>query len=435
MPQVAAAAALQRVPVLQAQVMFTCNNACWFCLDRNEVDGEFHGGPPVVPFARIEALLRAHAGQLRAVMFTHGEPTLHPQLPQMIALARALGYGHVGVVSNGRKLGDATYARALCEAGANRFVISIHGPDAETHDACVGKQAFGEASAGLGNLAALKGEFPLQLTTSTVASRLNLGKLCQTATFVIDAGADRAVVNVVRPTGHAAKHFEKVVPPYRDLVAALTPWMNEPPERRNRLVVEDIPPCAAGPLAPLVGTLEAWVVPKGDESATAPRAKARLFAGQIAPPAAMENGVTGELAKRPQCQDCVHNGHCWGVWQAYATAYGWQEFAPVLATPASSQFEVAATAALGPQEVASALPSAWRLQNWTLDGKHDRLLLDLHGGAQSLRVIVTAAAPDARAYLRAAPWAWSYASAEFSADIDAVLRTLATAFAAQEHPT
>ncbi|MSQ84108.1 MAG: radical SAM protein [Myxococcales bacterium] len=429
---VAHTASIRRVAVLQAQVMFACNNRCWFCLDRSEGDGEFHGGPPVVPLATIERLLRDHAGSVDAVMFTHGEPTLHPQLADMLKLARELGYAGRGVVSNARKLADRQLARELVDAGANRFVLSIHGGDAATHNASVGKDAFVQAREGLANLVALKVQADLELNSSTVASRLNLDKLFETVEFLLEQGIDHAVINVVRPTGHAAKHFTQVVPRYSEVVAALAPLADLPADRRLRVVMEDIPPCAAGPLTSLVGVLEAWIVPPSDESVTAPLAKSSNFAIPVADGAAATTGVTGDLVKRAECAACIHNSHCWGVWKTYVDAYGWQEFAPVLHTDdlAQSAFERAVNVELSADRVIARLPPQWSLVNWTLDGRRDRLLLDLSDGLQPFVAIVQSSEGARSAYVRAGPWAWSYSSAATPpAAAFAVLGALSAAFA------
>ncbi len=419
-PSIATSANLRRKAVLQAQVMFTCNNRCWFCLDRNEVDGEFHGGPAVVPFATIAALLQAHAGSVDAVMFTHGEPTLHPQLPAMLALARDLDFAGRGVVTNGRRLADGDRARALCEAGANRFVVSIHGPDAATHNASVGRDAFVEAAAGLSQLVALRGEFDLELTTSTVASKLNLPRLADTLRWLLDRGADTAVVNVVRPTGHARKHFAKVVPRHAEVVAALAPLLELPHDLRRRIVLEDIPPCAAGPWVSLVGTLEAWVVPTTNESANAP--VARGTTAQVAAETVSGEASAGQTVKHSECTTCAANDHCWGVWEHYAHAYGWEEFQPIVGHSAASStaFERRVGELLPAHRLTQALPQAWQLLSWTLDGRRERLRLRIATDAGEFEVMVEAADAGRPAWIRRGHWAWSHGPGADAACLSAI---------------
>lgn len=400
---VATSAALRRVTVVQAQVMFTCNNQCWFCLDRSEIDGEFHGGPAIVPFARIEALLRQERARADAVMFTHGEPTLHPQLPEMLRLARDLGYTQRGVVTNGRKLADPTLARTLCEAGANRFVVSIHGATAAVHDASVGRPAFAQASVGLQNLASLKQEFGLQLASSTVVSRLNLAAVADCVRYLAAAGVGQIVLNVVRPTGHAAKHFQQVVPRYSEVVAQLAPLLAGNAELAQRVVVEDIAPCAAEPLAPWLGVLESWLVPASDESAAAPRSidLQRSGGAQLQQLAAVEQGVGGDLRKRPECRTCIHDRHCWGVWGRYLDAYGWDEFAPTLAAPTGhSAFAKRIASAASADRLQAGLPAGHSLLSWTLDERRDRLLFEIASAGDRLTLCLQPDAPEHPALLR-----------------------------------
>ncbi len=402
---VATSAALRRVTVVQAQVMFTCNNACWFCLDRSEVDGEFHGGPAIVPFARVESLLRQERARANAVVFTHGEPTLHPQLIDMLRLARDLGYEQRGVVTNGRKIADVDLARGLCEAGANRWVVSIHGANAQVHDASVGRPAFGQASQGLLNLASLKDEFGLQLASSTVVSRLNLAAVAETVSYLAAAGVAQIVLNIVRPTGHAAKHFAMVVPRYREVVEQLAPLLASRPDLARRVVVEDIAPCAAEPLAPWLGVLESWLVPAGDESANAPRSLDLQRAGPTATVqlGEVEQGVGGDLRKRAECRTCIHDRHCWGVWGRYLDTYGWQEFNPTLKPSAGhSEFAKRVSQVASTECLQAMLPLGWTLATWTLDERRDRLLFELAevDSAQSLTLCLQLDVPSEPALLR-----------------------------------
>jgi len=378
---------MRRVDALQARVMFSCNNACFFCLDRSEVDGLFHGGPAVVPFAHVERTLRAKAGEVDTVIFTHGEPTLHPQLPELVELAAKLGYRKRGLVSNGRRLSVPAYADRLLDAGINRFVLSIHGPDAATHDACVGRKAFAQASAGLANLAARKDDYDFELTTSTVVNHLNKHRVADTVRFVLEQRVDVAVLNVVRPMGNAARFFASVVPRYREVVDALERLFALEPAARHRVAIEDIPPCAAQKVAPMLGVLESWTAEITDES---PIAEAPLV--DLSAPPEFEVGIPGrDAVKREACATCAHDGQCWGVWRRYIDHYGWDEFQPVSAEAQRGQLEsafVAAVHATAPvATVAAAIGPAWSVRELTLDERRERALYDLqHTDGRTLQL-------------------------------------------------
>ncbi len=324
----AATPMLARVEALQCRVMYQCNNRCWFCLDRSEVDGDFHGGPRFVPRAHIERLLGERRAHVDSVVFTHGEPTLHPELIDFVGKARALGYRRIGLVSNGRRLADPAYARELLDAGLNDVVLSIHGDSPESHDAAVGRRAFHQTIEALRILAIARRERPLRLHTSTVVSHLNIDRIGEIVLFLLGFEIDTAVLNVVRPTGHAARYFDRVVPRYRDVVAALGGLHGLDAGARHRVAVEDIPPCVGRPIGPFLGVLEAWHI---DRVAESPEASDAAHHPQNADTlGAIDVGVgDGNLVKRESCQRCVHDAGCWGVWDRYVAEYGWDEFVPI----------------------------------------------------------------------------------------------------------
>ena len=66
------------------------------------------------------------------IILTGGEPTLHPELPDIARYAREQGL-HVRMITNGHKLSDERFAEALAEAGLQHAHVSIYSvrPDVE----------------------------------------------------------------------------------------------------------------------------------------------------------------------------------------------------------------------------------------------------------------------------------------------------------------
>lgn len=105
---------MQRVDM---KVGFACNNLCVFC-----VQGDKRHHYPQRSFEEICQHLKAEYDKgLRAVVFTGGEPTVHPDLVSAVRYARDLGYVSIQIQSNGRKFADEEYLDSLIEAGANEF--------------------------------------------------------------------------------------------------------------------------------------------------------------------------------------------------------------------------------------------------------------------------------------------------------------------------
>jgi MoaA/NifB/PqqE/SkfB family radical SAM enzyme len=100
------------------QVVRHCNHFCGFCSN------------PATPYSHDLATMRPLVDDLvrrgyYGVILTGGEPTLHPDLPAIARYARDAGL-HVRVITNGTRLADPAYARALAGAGVQLAHVSIY---------------------------------------------------------------------------------------------------------------------------------------------------------------------------------------------------------------------------------------------------------------------------------------------------------------------
>lgn len=107
------------------QVVRHCNHFCGFCSN------------PTTPYEHTLDSMKLLVDDLVArgyfgVILTGGEPTLHPELPAIAAYASGRGLD-VRVITNGTRLADPGYARALADAGVRRVHVSIYSirPDVE----------------------------------------------------------------------------------------------------------------------------------------------------------------------------------------------------------------------------------------------------------------------------------------------------------------
>jgi uncharacterized radical SAM superfamily Fe-S cluster-containing enzyme len=129
-----------RLPVVT--ITSACNLDCPICYVHNKNDDAYH--MPVADFAAILEHLRTdHGGELDIINLTGGEPTLHPQLFEMLELARAAGIHRVTVCSNGIKLAkDEAFVARLAAYGA-RFALSFDTFDPHTDHVMQGAQMLG----------------------------------------------------------------------------------------------------------------------------------------------------------------------------------------------------------------------------------------------------------------------------------------------------
>jgi 7,8-dihydro-6-hydroxymethylpterin dimethyltransferase len=111
-----------RLPVVT--ITSACNLDCPICYVHNKNDDAYH--MPLEDFGMILEHLRTdHGGELDIVNLTGGEPTMHPHLFEMLAMAKTAGIHRVTVCSNGIRLAkDEDFVKRLAALGA-RIALSF----------------------------------------------------------------------------------------------------------------------------------------------------------------------------------------------------------------------------------------------------------------------------------------------------------------------
>lgn len=336
----------------------TCNNHCRFCMEDDRARRQVHITGQTD--ADVRRMLADYAGR-DEVLFTSGEPTLNPHLPEYVALARELGYRTVALISNGRRLAYPAYLATLLRAGLTKLTISIHGHEAALHDGLTRtKGSFEQTRAALENAGKAKERRSLVLTTSTVITTKNLPHLEAIHAFLAGFAIDRMVFNVMMARGLGARHFARLMPPYAEVVARFRELVKGlPRDQVRRLALMDVPACVTEGLPGEVrGEIEPYEQFEHLGS-TGHRGKEVVLADQAwemsGPPVEdpdttklREEILTPGLAadglfylanrdrkdafarvKRDACATCRYVARCPGVWSVYAERRGWDEFVPV----------------------------------------------------------------------------------------------------------
>ncbi len=108
-------------PALRIKLTGVCNRTCSFCHE----EGDMRGIGAVVPnedfFECVETLVNSL--ELRRVMLTGGEPTLHQNL---LKIVRRITCPDISMTTNGIRYLDIQRWIALREAGLRKVIVSIH---------------------------------------------------------------------------------------------------------------------------------------------------------------------------------------------------------------------------------------------------------------------------------------------------------------------
>jgi radical SAM protein with 4Fe4S-binding SPASM domain len=113
------------------------------------------------------------------ICFTGGEATLCEFLVELVETAEDLGQV-TGLLTNGRRLADRDYVRALTGAGLDHVQITVESHLKEVHDRMVGAPGYEETLAGLRNAVAEN----VYTVTNTTLTQLNAPTVEETVEFL-----------------------------------------------------------------------------------------------------------------------------------------------------------------------------------------------------------------------------------------------------------
>jgi MoaA/NifB/PqqE/SkfB family radical SAM enzyme len=294
---------------LTINVFFKCNARCIFCVvgltGGDQTTGE-------LPLEQVgEELRRGYELGCRSVTFSGGEPTVYKGLAEAVRTARDLGYRGVEIKTNGIRLGSKEIVCELVEAGVDLFSISIHGPDAETHDWLVGvPRAFERAVAGARHVR----ELGAQLSLPTCIQRGNYERLPETVGMLVGLGPRFLLPTFIEPSGSAAFRFDDVVPRYSEV----RPYVREV---GRMLAGQDGFAWAfhGFPMCMLDGYEQySYDLVRGEEVVGA--SSTEDYYGYER---------TVYRTKSSRCRQCQLQAVCGGPWREYVDRRGWDEFEPV----------------------------------------------------------------------------------------------------------
>jgi len=295
---------------IDLKVGFACNNLCKFC-----VQGDKRDRLPAKPLAELrQALAEGRRSGASGVVFTGGEPALHPGLLGLVRRARELGYQDIQIQTNGRSFCYEKLVRKLIAAGVNEFGPSLHGSRPAIHDFLTGAPgSFLQTAAGMRNIKRLGA----RLITNTVITKANYRDLPDLARLLVSLGVDQFQFAFMHVTGRAAEHRAWLTA----RKTLIEPWVKAGLDvglaAGRRVMTEAIPycfmsgyeACVAERIIPATKIFDAETVIEDYTSARRNQGK----------------------AKGPRCPECAHFQACEGPWREYPEMFGWDEFVPVRA--------------------------------------------------------------------------------------------------------
>ncbi len=304
------AALLEVSDRLDVKVGFACNNHCRFC-----VQGEKRKKYGRRSTAEIQEILEKNAEGRGGVVFTGGEPSLHPEIIELVSKARDLGYESIQIQTNGRMFAYEKFCRDVIEAGATEFSPALHGHSAELHDYLTTVAgSFEQTVRGIRNLKNL-GQ---KVVTNSVITRSNFRHLPRLADLLVELRVDQYQLAFVHPVGSAGPdcNFASIVPRFELLEGYLHAALQVGIDAGLIVMTEAVPYCFMEGYEKYVGER---IMPS-----------TRIFDAEGVIEEYRDYRLEEGKSKGPPCAKCDLDDICEGPWREYTDRYGWGEFKPVI---------------------------------------------------------------------------------------------------------
>ena len=279
---------------------FNCNERCIFCW----VDPHFSNPPHKFMEYILEEILSEATSRL-AIVFSGGEPTLNPHLPDYIKIVSDAGVSVIELQTNAVKLANPEYTRLLVKNGLTNAFISLHGHTPELSDRITQTPgSFTKTVAGAKNLA----DLGATVNFNFVMNKENYFTIPSYLEF-IGSNFPRSAVMLSILGPKLALHL------YRNALSRLSeqaPYVIEGKKMfGDKLVVFNstcgMPPC---------------LLKDGIE----------LFIGELIP-VTLDDDLRGVFHKKKICAGCAANDFCFGFWRNYVEVYGDDEMNPISDSP------------------------------------------------------------------------------------------------------
>lgn len=167
---------------------YQCNNDCTHCY--NARSRKF---PSLAKSDWFRVIDKLWDLGIPHIVFTGGEPTMHKDLPDLIAYAEKKGI-ITGINTNGIRLADENFLNQLVAVGLDHIQITLESHDALIHDAMVNHQGAWDLTVkGIKNV--LKTN--LYMMTNTTMLKTNYQQIPATLDFLAELGVPTTGLNAL----------------------------------------------------------------------------------------------------------------------------------------------------------------------------------------------------------------------------------------------
>jgi len=217
----------------------TCNQKCDYCYNEWREDGgasvERTAKDKLLP--RVKKLLDTFT--IDHVTVTGGEPFARTDLFEVLEMLRDHSVG-VQIISNGGLITEEL-AQKLAPHKVRYVQVTLNGPNAELHEAHVGRGHFEKTLTGV---RALK-KHGVPVVGCIVITKKNAARVAEILELWLSLGVKQISLSRFSPAGYAARHAAQLLPTRSELIEAFAQAAPFARDRGMYLVCTmPVPPCA-----------------------------------------------------------------------------------------------------------------------------------------------------------------------------------------------
>lgn len=291
---------------------YKCNNNCQFCINSNKRNLENKTTEQV-----MELITWAQEKGSTYLELIGGEPTIRPDIIDIIRFADKLKFDNIMMATNGRLFSYKEFAEKIIQAGLTDLIFSIHGHNPNLHDSLTqSKGSFKQLMQGVKNVQDLGLK---RLGTNTAVVKQNYRSLKQIGQLIIDLGIRNSEFIFIDPTyGAAHDYFLKFVPK----ISHAAPYIRECLDlgKKNKIshwAIRYVPYCYFDQYEDQISEFN------------------EIFQTKHLAPDFVNMDVENSRKniariKTEKCKDCKAFNKCEGIWKEYIKYYGDSELKPIV---------------------------------------------------------------------------------------------------------
>ncbi len=274
---------------------YLCNNDCLFCI----YPSEFKASSSMRMTDEVKHELEKGIRQsMQKALFVGGEPTIHPDIIEIVRHAYDVGFKEIEIMTNGRMFSDKNFTEQICNAGLTNSTVSIHSHNAGVADYLSQRVgSFEETVQGIKNLLS----HGIYLVTSTVIVHQNYRFLPEIVNFLADLGVSNVELRFVRTDGNTYRNFYLICPTLTEVSPFVCDAIDVGKERGLEMRMDEYPLC-------FVRNHEEYF------SETPCSINIRDITGENTKKDGREIDAK---CKGPQCSMCKYNNVCLGIRKTY----------------------------------------------------------------------------------------------------------------------